>query len=120
MKGKGNYENTEYKKPYVIQKLTATRKIDIGKTRVVDKNTGKAIAKQVYTGKAIYPAIKVQYKEGKTWKDVDESQYEYKYFSNVNKGKATILVYGVGSEVAGSKRVKFSIGTRSFGLFNWL
>ncbi len=120
VKGKGNYESTEYIKPYVIQKLTATRKIDLSKTRVVDKNTGKAIAAQLYTGKAVCPAIKVQYKEGKTWKDVDESQYEYKYFNNVHKGRATILVDGVGSEVAGSKTAGFSIGKRSFGLFNWL
>ncbi len=66
------------------------------------------------------PYVKVQVKEGKTWKDLDGTLYDITYINNVNKGNATILVNAAGSKTAGSKTTSFKIGTRSFGLFSWL
>ena len=71
------------------------------------------------------PYVKVQVKEGKTWKDLDETLYDITFINNVNKGNATILVNAAGSKTAGSKTAgskttSFKIGTRSFGLFSWL
>ena len=66
------------------------------------------------------PAIRVQVKEGKDWKDVSPSSYQVNYLNNVNKGKAVILVNASGSETSGSNTAAFKIGTMSFGLFSWL
>ena len=102
--GKGDYAAQDKIVSYKLYKLTAVRKIDLGKARIIDSSTGKAFKPQDYTGKPVTPAIRVQ----------------VNYLNNVNKGKAVILVNASGSETSGSNTAAFKIGTRSFGLFSWL
>ena len=56
-------------------------------------------------------------KVNKVWTDVDPALYDVSYINNVNKGTATILVSGNGTDTMGSKSAKFSITKMRMSLF---
>lgn len=70
------------------------------------------ISAQEYTGEEITPTpeITIRIKEGGRYKDVPlgEENYEIKYENNVNKGKATVYIYGKG-QYGGVKKAHFKI-----------
>lgn len=65
----------------------------------------RAIAKQVFTGKAIKPAVAVTFQGNALKEGVD---YKLQYSKNVNHGTAKIRVSGIGS-CEGAKDLKFAI-----------
>lgn len=114
--GKGNYaakdENDFVTASYKI--VSADKDHDLGKAKIVDVTTGKAI-KATYTGKAIEPTVKVLI--GKT--EVPADAYEVEFINNVNKGKATVIIKatdtlenGDPNPYAGSKAATFSIANK--------
>lgn len=114
--GKGNYaakdENDFVTASYKI--VSADKDHDLGKAKIVDATTGKAI-KATYTGKAIEPTVKVLI--GKT--EVPADAYEVEFINNVNKGKATVIIKatdtlenGDPNPYAGSKAATFSIANK--------
>ena len=63
-----------------------------------------------YTGKAIEPKVTVSIKGTDPLETLTEGvDYEVEYTNNINKGKATITVTGIGNGYGGSKSVKFTI-----------
>lgn len=64
-----------------------------------------SIAKQTYNGKPKTPAVKVSY-EGKTL--VNGTDYTVSYSNNVNIGKASVKITGIG-DYSGTKTVSFQI-----------
>lgn len=72
------------------------------------------IATQDYTGKTIepVPVITVAVKNGKKTEYVplEPENYRLEYANNINKGTATIYIYGQG-DYAGVKKVTFKIGS---------
>ena len=79
-----------------------------------------AVGKQEYSGAEIKPDIRVLFKIGKTWTEVPASTYSVTYINNIRKGTATILITGDGTNSVGSLTTKFTIGSKSLGLFQWL
>ena len=75
------------------------KQIDISKAKVT------AIKAQVYTGKAIKPAVVIKYDGKKLTKDKD---YTLSYKNNKQIGKATVTITGKGN-YTGKKTVKFDI-----------
>ncbi|MCR5487571.1 MAG: InlB B-repeat-containing protein [Lachnospiraceae bacterium] len=114
--GTGNFEG-EAKASYMVSKLTDKVKYDLSKARIVDKETGKAVPKQEYTGNPVQPPVKVQVKSGREWVDVPESVLEITYLSNVQKGKAVVMARAKTAEAAGSVTGKFSIATKGLNQF---
>ena len=65
------------------------------------------VADQIYKGKEIEPGISVTDKYGKQLtKDTD---YSVEYENNINKGKAKIIITGIGNGYGGTKTVYFDI-----------
>lgn len=79
---------------------TPVQRIDISEANV------SAIAAQVYSGKALKPAVSVSY-GGKTL--VDGIDYTLQYKDNVLPGKATVVIEGFGDYI-GKKLASFDIG----------
>ncbi|WP_272798246.1 MBG domain-containing protein [Butyrivibrio sp. DSM 10294] len=119
--GRGNYSDTKASGTYtVIRKKTEV--IDFSKAKIVAKEKNKKgknvkVGKKEYTGYAIEPEIRVMVKINKKWTDVDPSLYTVSYINNINKGNATIMVTGNGTETIGSKTVRFRITTMRMNLF---
>lgn len=139
--GKGNYDNkTTAVGYYKIVKLPAAENVnvyDLSKAKVVirNKTSKKKVSSLPYTGGAItiggeneiYVTVKV--KGIKDPVELKEGQdFEVVYTNNVNKGKATIVLTGLGKkgtgkdgatarEVYGGKTTTFSIGK---GILSWL
>lgn len=114
--GKGNYlrEDSVATGSYKVCKTSkeAGKEIfDLSKARVtiVDAE-GKKISKLEYTGKALKPSVKVEYKIGKEYVTLEEgTDYEVTYVNNVNKGKGSIVITGTGDKYVGSKTTTFTI-----------
>ncbi|MBQ9438577.1 MAG: InlB B-repeat-containing protein [Lachnospiraceae bacterium] len=118
--GKGNYRSEPVTASYRV--LRAADAVNLSKAKIVakEKNAkGKdvAVGKQPYTGREIEPEIRVlaPAKDGKktVWKEVSADLYNVTYINNVNKGTATILITGNGTDAAGSKTAKFTISAAS-------
>lgn len=113
--GKGNYavaEDAYLTDSYQVYRKSAYK--DFTKVRVtVVNDQGTKLGKADYTGKALEPKVKVEIKDGKTYRTLTEgTDYTVAYVSNINKGKATIVLNGCG-EYAGSKTAYFTIGAKS-------
>lgn len=91
------YNGTSY-----IYDPKAANVTDISKSGVA---TVAAIANQVYTGKAITPAVTVKVGSTKLTKGTD---YTVAYKNNINAGTATVTITGKG-KYKGSKSVTFKI-----------
>lgn len=122
--GKGNYQTQEITTTYQILKASATT-IDLSKAKIVAnaknaKGKDVAVGKQEYSGAEIKPDIRVLFKIGKTWTEVPASTYSVTYINNIRKGTATIIITGDGTNSVGSLTTKFTIGSKSLGLFQWL
>lgn len=82
---------------------------DISKVKVA------SISPQIYTGKPLepQPVITVAVKNGNktVYEPLDKSNYIIEYANNINKGTATIYIYGCG-EYGGVKKVTFKISTK--------
>ena len=113
--GKGNYApaNGEYATAeYKVYAKDGYKNLSKARITFVDEN-GSKLKNVAYTGNELEPAVKVEYKVGKTWVEVPADRYEVSYTNNVNKGKATVVVTGNGDEYAGSKTAKISIVAKS-------
>lgn len=112
--GKGNYaaEGTYLTDSYQVYRKSAYK--DFTKVRVtVVNDQGAKLGKADYTGKALEPKVKVEIKDGKTYRTLTEgTDYTVAYVSNINKGKATVVLDGCG-EYDGSKTAYFIIGAKS-------
>ena len=97
--GKGNYKGSLKGEYRIVQQSVSGAKV--------------TIPTQEYTGKAIKPDKDVLIvKVGKV--ELGEDDYEIvNYDNNVNKGKASITIKGVGN-YGGSKTVKFTIKAKGF------
>ena len=114
--GKGNYTGT-VTGSYTISKAEKTQ--DISKAGVkLDKKS------YAFTGENLKPVVTVQIGKGANAVTLKEGvDYKVEYFANVNKGKASLVITGLGDSGSGttryygSKKVSFKIGK---GVFNWL
>ena len=130
--GKGkNYDanTTKLTASYKVYKV-AESSIDLSKVKLtvykdwkVSDTTDKANKgnKMEYTGVEIEPSVMIELKDAAKTKlspeDVkaliDEGKLTVHYVNNVNKGKATIVINGNGTDYVGSKTVTFSITTKN-------
>ena len=114
--GKGNYTGTIIDS-YTISK--AEKNQDISKAGVkLDKKS------YAFTGENLKPVVTVQTGKGANAVTLKEGvDYKVEYFANVNKGKATIVITGLGdngtgtTKYYGSKKISFKIDK---GTLNWL
>ena len=102
----------------MIFRLTFQSKIVAEKKDSRDRDV--PVGRQDYTGYEIEPGIRVLIKQGNLWKEVNTSYYSVSYINNLNKGKATILITGNGTDAAGSKTASFTISYMSMSLFEIL
>ena len=114
--GKGNYagEGSVATGSYKVCRIaneSGKEVYDLSKAKVtVLDEKGNKTTKAEYTGMEVEPAVKVEYKVGKTYVTlVEGTDYEVTYVNNVNRGKATVIITGTGSKYAGSKTTSFSI-----------
>lgn len=104
--GKGNYTDTApVEKKYRVWKM-GDGDIDLAGYKIVAKGTKKAPGKQAYTGDELKPEIDVIDKNGSP---LESTAYTVKYYNNVNKGKAVIVVCGDGAKTFGSITTTFTI-----------
>ncbi|MCM1092274.1 MAG: GBS Bsp-like repeat-containing protein [Butyrivibrio sp.] len=128
---KGNYSSVNGQDGYVAASYKVYNKKlyqDLSKARVtfVDAS-GKAIKKSEYTGRAITPKVKLEFKGDKGYVEVPSDQYKVVYVNNVNKGTATAIITGTGRSYGGSKIATFQIASKNVrsladfwsGLFGW-
>lgn len=106
--GKGNYEG-EMSAQYNVCKLKEDA-VNLSKTRITFPGGNRVN----YTGEGLEPALKIEYKSGKTWKeidpdDIDEGLIKITYINNVAKGKATVMISGNGPKYVGGKTAAFRI-----------
>lgn len=104
--GKGNYDSTTTK--------TAVFNV-VGKDHLLSNAKISVVGKYYYTGDAIKPTLKVTI----AGKEVDSENYKVSYInpttnsaSNINAGKATVTITGVG-DYYGTKSTTFTINKRS-------
>ncbi len=94
-----------------------SNKVDLSKAKVVFYNGSTKTTKLPYTGGAVVPD-KIEVLVG--GKKVDETYYSYDIIANVNKGKATVVVYAKdNTNCIGGKAVTYNIAAHSFNNFNW-
>ena len=116
--GKGNYAPAD-DSVYAVATYQVSRKsvelLDLSKARVtVLDEAGNKTTKLIYTGYQVKPAVRVEYKVGKTWVEVDASKYQVSYVNNIRKGVATIVINGTGAAedgtgFVGTKKAAFTI-----------
>lgn len=120
--GKGNYAATDNgyaMASYQVIRGEGTKDIRKARVTIVDEN-GKKINRLEYTGKELRPNIKVEYKDSTGYVQISEEQYKVSYVNNVQKGKATIVITGIG-EYAGSKTANFTISQKNIkNMKDWL
>ena len=104
IRGKGKYSGAIYT-TFQIKGISAST------MKVVDPETEKAIAPQIYTGNEIRPAFIVQDAKGNEL--TPGVHYTVSYANNVNVGSAQIIITGKG-EYTGTKKVTFSIKALPF------
>ncbi len=99
--GIGNFEGTKYVDIHDINSISDDKLITKAKISIVpeDKN-------QTYSGAECTPRIEVTKKDGSP---IDEKQYMVAYANNIEIGKATITVFGDGTNYYGSKSITFNI-----------
>ena len=98
VKGIGNYTGT-VTKTFNIKSAGTNNKIDITKLSFTD------VENQMYLGFKITPDIKVR--NGNTTLK-QNTDYTLKYYNNINVGKATIEIKGIGN-YTGKKSINFTI-----------
>ena len=91
--------------------------VNMSKVKIVafEKNgKGKdvSIPKQTYTADPIYPELRVLYKVGKVWLELDPDEYEVYYYANINKGTGRIILNGKGAAAIGCKKGSFGISAK--------
>lgn len=108
--GTDTYATASYK---VVRNDSAVN-LNKVKITVLDEK-GDKLKKAEYTGQAVTPQIKVEYKDSatKTMKTLSADQYKIQYQNNVNKGKATIVLTGNGIDTVGSKTATFIIASKN-------
>lgn len=88
--------------------------------RIAPKDISKlkaSVKDVVYTGKEILPDKKDIIFSGETPND---DEYEIiAYANNVNKGKASVTIRGLGDNYGGSKTINFNIVTKKFSWWPW-
>ena len=100
----GSYATAEYK---VVRNAAA---LDLSKAKItVVDVSGSKLSKVEYTGDVLEPSVKVEVKAGKSYVTVDPSLYKVSYANNVNKGKATVIINGNGTDTVGNKTTSFKI-----------
>lgn len=82
-----------------------TLTFDITDKLLISKASVSKIRNQAYTGKAVTPAPVVKYQKIGL---VEHKDYELEYQNNVDIGKATIVIKGIG-DYAGKKTISFQI-----------
>lgn len=102
IKGIGNYTGT-VTKTFNIKSAGTNNKIDITKLSFTD------VENQMYLGFKITPDIKVR--NGNTTLK-QNTDYTLKYYNNINVGKATIEIKGIGN-YTGKKNISFTISPKS-------
>ncbi|MCM1087721.1 MAG: InlB B-repeat-containing protein [Muribaculaceae bacterium] len=109
--GTGTVTITGKEKSGYTGTVTAQFRI-VEKAKLITASTIKieAIPAQTFTGKEQKPAIHIVDKSDKTKEItlVQDTDYEITYKNNVNAGKATVTVKGIGS-YAGSKNITFKV-----------
>ena len=78
---------------------------DITDKLLISKASVSKISNQIYTGNAVRPAAVVKYQKISL---VEHKDYELEYQNNVDIGKATVVIKGIG-DYAGKKTVSFQI-----------
>ena len=110
-KGTGTVTVTGKEKSGYTGKVTADfRIVDQAKLLTASAIKIDAIPAQTFTGSALEPALHIADKSDKTREVmlVRGTDYEVAYRNNVNAGKATVTVKGIGS-YAGSRNITFKI-----------
>lgn len=112
--GKGNFTSAYATAAYKVVRNASAVNINKAKITVLDAN-GNKLQKAEYTGYGLTPQVKVEYKDPttKTMKILPADQYEIHYQNNINKGKATIVLTGNGTDTVGSKTATFSIASKN-------
>ncbi|MCH5256204.1 MAG: InlB B-repeat-containing protein [Lachnospiraceae bacterium] len=118
-----NYKTTDGEKAikgsYKVW-VKKSNEVDLTKAKVVfykDEAGKTKTSKLEYTGDVVVPG-KVVVMIGKT--EVSSDKYECKIINNVNKGKATVLVYAKDeSGCIGAKTATYSIVSHSLNGFSW-
>ena len=117
-----NFKTTQGAKPitgsykvWVNEKKS--NKVDLSKAKVVFYNGSTTTTKLPYTGGAVVPD-KIEVTVG--GQKVAETDYSYDIIANVNKGKATVVVYAKdNTNCVGGKVVTYNIVAHSFNNYNW-
>ena len=107
--GKGNYDSeTSATGTYQIKKIPADQDLSKAKVVIRNKKTQKKVSSFQYTGSEI--TIGADDEEYEVYVTIGKSKVELKqgedftvsYVNNVNKGKATMILTGLGEEGTGS------------------
>ena len=94
-----------------------SNKVDLSKAKVVFYNGSNKTTKLPYTGGSVVPD-KIEVFVGGN--KVAEADYSYDIIANVNKGKATVVVYAKdNTNCIGGKAVTYNIATHSLNNFIW-
>ena len=112
--GKGRFRDDTAEGSFLVYDLPDNA-YDLTSAKIVDKKTGKTLAKQNYTGKEIRPSVTVlaKTKGGSEYKAVPSENLIITYYDNVQRGKAKIEVRGDNVKAFGSKKTGFTIKVRS-------
>ena len=106
----GNYTGT-LTGTYTVRKADKDHDISRAGVSIVDRISGKKKTSYVYTGEAVIvdgdDEIVVTAGKDKI-KLVKDKDYVVQYAANVHKGKAYVIISGIG-EYAGSKKISFKI-----------
>lgn len=108
--GRNNYSGT-LKGSYLIRRADKDHDIAGAKVSIINRTTGKKVSSYTYTGDPIVVGgddeIVVTIGKEKTVLEAGKD-YSVKYAANVDKGKAVVIISGMGA-YAGSKKINFKI-----------
>lgn len=113
--GKGRFDSTVSECSFVLRALPENS-YDLTSAKILAQSTNKVLKTVDYTGKEVRPAIDVMAKKkgSSTYEIVPPAYYSVKYYNNVNRGKAKLVITGDNEKAFGSKAGQFTIGVNSF------
>ena len=113
--GKGRFDSTVSECSFLVRALPENA-FDLTSAKILGQSTNKTLKTVNYTGKKVEPAIDVMAKKkgSQAYEIVPPAYYSVKYYNNVKRGKAKLVITGDNEKAFGSKAGQFTIEVNSF------
>ncbi|MCR4762098.1 MAG: hypothetical protein K5696_01065 [Lachnospiraceae bacterium] len=119
IKGTGNTTGENHGSYRVVRPQSGAADLKNARIVAYDKSNGKDVLPSPleYSGEGTSQPVRILVKENGSWKELPAGSCTIRLLGNLEKGRATILVTGNGTEAFGSKTAQYTIRARNLASF---